>query len=393
MHAFAEGVPLWLGGVLIPYPRGLAGHSDGDAAIHALIDALLGATGRGDIGEWFPSTDERWRNVRSAQMLRARLVRPCSPTSWSIENIDITLVCRGAEAGAARLAMRQALASVLGCHAESVSLKATTTDGLGALGRAEGVLALASVLLEKGLTLESRRMGVRVYSTLTGQEQELVPLSNDGVVRFYVCGMTPKFHPHIGHGRTFVSHGRHPPLSRLSRLHGEVRPELHGRRRQDHPARRAEGRAAEAAARAYIDSYFEVMDRLNVRRADDYPSVTGYMERIVEFVAGLVEADHAYAADGDVWFSVAAFPEYGKLSRRDLEQPAGGGAQGARARQARPARLRAVESRQGGRAILAQPVGARSTRLAHRVLGHGARDARRSDRSPRRRRRSDLSAP
>ena len=64
VHAFADGVPLWLGGVEIPHPRGLAGHSDGDVAAHALIDALLGASGRGDIGEWFPSSDERWRGAR-----------------------------------------------------------------------------------------------------------------------------------------------------------------------------------------------------------------------------------------------------------------------------------------------------------------------------------------
>ena len=161
-------------------------------------------------------------------------------------------------------------------------------------------------------------MGVRVYSTLTGQEQELVPLSNDGVVRFYVCGMTPKFHPHIGHGRTFVTMD---VLRRYLVYRGySVKYVQNFTDIDDKIIQRAssQGRPAEAAAREYTDSYFAVMDRLNVRRADDYPSVTGYMERIVEFVAGLVEADHAYAADGDVWFSVAAFPEYGKLSRRDL---------------------------------------------------------------------------
>src|SRR5438552_19142163 len=70
VHALADGVPLWLGGIHIPHPRGLAGHSDGDAAIHALIDALLGAASRGDIGAWFPSTDARWRNARGTDMLR-----------------------------------------------------------------------------------------------------------------------------------------------------------------------------------------------------------------------------------------------------------------------------------------------------------------------------------
>src|SRR4029078_3642056 len=80
----------------------------------------------------------------------------------------------------------------------------------------------------------------------------------------------------------------------------------------------SEGRSASVTADEYMESYFTVMDRLNVRRADQYPTVTGYMERIVEFVAGLVESGHAYQNGGDVWFSVESFPEYGKLSRRDL---------------------------------------------------------------------------
>jgi 2-C-methyl-D-erythritol 2,4-cyclodiphosphate synthase len=148
VHAFAEGVPLWLGGVNIPYARGLAGHSDGDAAIHALIDALLGAAGRGDIGEWFPSSDDRWRNVRSTQMLQ-HVWSTLLTEGWSLENLDITLLCAEPMLAPYRLAMRQELATALACPLESVSMKATTTDGLGALGRAEGVLALASVLLRR----------------------------------------------------------------------------------------------------------------------------------------------------------------------------------------------------------------------------------------------------
>jgi 2-C-methyl-D-erythritol 2,4-cyclodiphosphate synthase len=146
VHAFAEGVPLWLGGVLIPHPRGLAGHSDGDAAAHAVIDALLGATGRGDIGEWFPSTDERWRGARSRDMLR-HVWSALAADGWHVQNLDVTIVASEPRLTPHRLAMRQAFAETLGCPIEQVSLKATTTDGLGALGRAEGVLALAVVLL------------------------------------------------------------------------------------------------------------------------------------------------------------------------------------------------------------------------------------------------------
>jgi 2-C-methyl-D-erythritol 2,4-cyclodiphosphate synthase len=146
LHAFAEGVPLWLGGVHIPHTHGLAGHSDGDAATHALIDALLGAAGRGDIGEWFPSSEERWRGIRSAEMLRY-VWTALHADSWRLENADLTLVAARPRLAPYRYQMRQALSDTLSVSVTQISLKATTTDGLGALGRAEGVLALATVLL------------------------------------------------------------------------------------------------------------------------------------------------------------------------------------------------------------------------------------------------------
>jgi cysteinyl-tRNA synthetase len=161
-------------------------------------------------------------------------------------------------------------------------------------------------------------MPVRVYSTLTGREDELVPVHPDGVLRMYVCGMTPKFHPHIGHARLFVAMD---VIRRYLLFRGyQVQFVQNFTDVDDKIIERAEreGRAANVTARAYIDSYFESMDRLSVRRADVYPTVTDYMERIVEFVAALVESGHAYAVNGDVWFSVASFADYGKLSKRDL---------------------------------------------------------------------------
>ncbi|HEX8969226.1 MAG TPA: 2-C-methyl-D-erythritol 2,4-cyclodiphosphate synthase [Chloroflexota bacterium] len=146
VHAFAEGRPLWLGGILIPHPRGLAGHSDGDVAIHALIDALLGASGRGDIGEWFPPTEPRWRGARSTDLLR-HVWTALRSDGWGVHNIDLTLVAAEPRLGPYRQPMRQALADALGYSIGQVSLKATTTDGLGALGRGEGILALATALL------------------------------------------------------------------------------------------------------------------------------------------------------------------------------------------------------------------------------------------------------
>jgi cysteinyl-tRNA synthetase len=158
-----------------------------------------------------------------------------------------------------------------------------------------------------------------MYSTLSGHEDDLVPLHEDGVLRMYVCGMTPKYHPHVGHARLFVAMDviRRYLLFRGFRLHyiqnfTDIDEKIIERAA-------SQGRSPEAAAREYMDSYFDVMDRLNIARADDYPTVTGYMERIIEFVAGLVETRHGYAVDtGDVYFDVSSFPEYGKLSHRDL---------------------------------------------------------------------------
>ena len=161
-------------------------------------------------------------------------------------------------------------------------------------------------------------MSVRIYSTLTGREDELVPMHADGVLRMYVCGMTPKFHPHLGHARLFVAMD---VIRRYLIYRGyKLKFVQNFTDVDDKIIQRAasEGRAANATADAYMESYYEVMDRLSVRRADDYPTVTAYMERIVEFIAGLVESDHGYRSEtGDVWFDVSSFPDYGKLSHRD----------------------------------------------------------------------------
>jgi cysteinyl-tRNA synthetase len=134
-----------------------------------------------------------------------------------------------------------------------------------------------------------------------------------------VCGMTPKFHPHVGHARLFVAMD---VIRRYLVWRGyKLKYVQNFTDVDDKIIQRAasENRDSQTTANAYIDSYFEVMDRLNVRRADEYPTVTSYMQPIVEFVGDLVEVRHAYASElGDVWFDVGSFPDYGKLSRRDL---------------------------------------------------------------------------
>ena len=120
-------------------------------------------------------------------------------------------------------------------------------------------------------------MGVRMYSTLSGHEDDLVPLHEDGVLRMYVCGMTPKFHPHVGHARLFVAMD---VIRRYLLFRGFKLKYVQNFTDIDEKIiERAASQALrpEAAAREYIESYFEVMDRLNIERADDYPTVTGYM--------------------------------------------------------------------------------------------------------------------
>lgn len=148
VHAFGDGVPLWLAGVQIQHPRGLVGHSDGDVASHALIDALLGAAGQGDIGSWFPSSDDRWRGARGLDLLQ-QVGTALWVDGWHLENADLTIVAMEPRLAPHRDAMRVALAGALGVEAARISLKATTTDGLGALGRAEGILAHAVALLRR----------------------------------------------------------------------------------------------------------------------------------------------------------------------------------------------------------------------------------------------------
>jgi 2-C-methyl-D-erythritol 2,4-cyclodiphosphate synthase len=146
VHRLVAGRPLRLGGIEVPHGRGLEGHSDGDCAIHALCDALLGAIGAGDMGRHFPSRDPRWRGVPSRVFLEetARLVREAG---YHLGNVDVTLIAQEPVLATYLAPMRGAMAEVLGVGPEVVSVKAKSTDHLGALGRGEGIAALATALL------------------------------------------------------------------------------------------------------------------------------------------------------------------------------------------------------------------------------------------------------
>jgi 2-C-methyl-D-erythritol 2,4-cyclodiphosphate synthase len=150
VHAFASpesGRPLILGGVTIPFDRGLAGHSDADVLAHAVTDALLGAAGLEDIGHYFPDTDERFENADSIELLRK--VREIVGDGWSISNVDAVVICERPKIRDHRRAMHANLADALSVDVAEVSVRGTTSERLGFMGRGEGIQAQAVCLLER----------------------------------------------------------------------------------------------------------------------------------------------------------------------------------------------------------------------------------------------------
>ena len=148
VHALADGLPMWLGGIQIPSQTGFVAHSDGDVAIHALCDALLGARALGDIGHLFPDTDERWKGVDSKELLAAVLALP-EFRGWYVVNADITIALQAPKLAPHIDAMREQLAEVMGISPAWVSIKATTTEHLGFVGRREGCEVWAVVLIAR----------------------------------------------------------------------------------------------------------------------------------------------------------------------------------------------------------------------------------------------------
>jgi 2-C-methyl-D-erythritol 2,4-cyclodiphosphate synthase len=147
VHAFKPGDHVMLGGVRIAHDRGIKGHSDGDVALHALCDALLGALALGDIGRHFPPGEEAWRGADSLDLLR-RVYAMIQERGWSVGNVDLTIACEEPRIAPHAGYMQQAIAGVLEIEATAVSVKATTTEQLGFCGRGEGIAAMAVALIQ-----------------------------------------------------------------------------------------------------------------------------------------------------------------------------------------------------------------------------------------------------
>ena len=145
VHAFENGRKLILGGVEIPYNQGLAGHSDADVLIHAVIDAILGALALGDIGKLFPDNDMKYKNADSRELLKKVLQQI---PEFKLNNLDVTVICQKPKIAEYSIQMRQNLAEIFNCDISQISIKGTTTEKLGFTGRSEGIAAMAVILLE-----------------------------------------------------------------------------------------------------------------------------------------------------------------------------------------------------------------------------------------------------
>ncbi len=147
-HTFVEGKPLVLGGVTIPFEKGLKAHSDGDAVIHSLCDALLGAAAMGDIGTYYPDTDEKYKNIDSRILLKD-VMKSISAKGLKVGNADITILAQEPKLLPYVKEMRETLSSDLGISINDINIKATTTEGMGFVGRKEGICVYSVILLKK----------------------------------------------------------------------------------------------------------------------------------------------------------------------------------------------------------------------------------------------------
>jgi 2-C-methyl-D-erythritol 2,4-cyclodiphosphate synthase len=147
VHPLVDGRPLVLGGVAIPYEKGLAGHSDGDVLAHAIVDALLGGAGLGDIGTHFPSADPALAGISGPELI-ARTVRLLAESGWRATYVDATIMAERPALSPFMARMRRGLSASLDAGGDAINLKATTTDGLGLIGRGEGMAAMAVAILE-----------------------------------------------------------------------------------------------------------------------------------------------------------------------------------------------------------------------------------------------------
>ena len=311
-HRFGPGRPLMLGTVNVPHDEGLVGHSDGDVVAHALCDALLAAAGEPDIGVVFPSGDPAWEGASGARLLAVVMER-VRGAGMAVVNAHAVAVCERPRLAPHRGAMEAALSELVGAP---VGVHATTTDGMGALGRGEGVACHAVALLETGVSGGAENGdGPRLHSTLSKRREPLEP-GPEGVVRIYVCGPTVYGPIHIGNARPYVVFSVLKRYLERRGMRVKLVSNLTDVNDKIYDAAHAEGVPSDELARRYSARYVADTDRLGLGRPDAEPTVTETMPRIIELIGTLVDAGLAYPSGGDVYYRVGRFPGYGRLSGR-----------------------------------------------------------------------------
>jgi cysteinyl-tRNA synthetase len=337
IHRLVEGRPLILGGVRLPSEKGLLGHSDADAVLHAVADAMLGAAALGDIGRYFPDTDPHFKDVESAKIL-STVVSMVRDRGWLVENVDINIIAQFPKLAPHMPAMQNRIAEVLNVTPEQVGLKARTKEKLGAVGRGEAVEVQAVVLLsspeeevekkrlrsakegeeemEVTATLETKP--IYMYNTLSRKKEEFKPIV-DGKVGMYVCGITAYDSCHLGHARAALSFDvvyrylRHRGFDvTFVRNYTDVDDKIINRAN-------SEGRDCEDISKQYIKEYQEDMADLEVAKPSIEPRATEHIEDMIATIEKLIERGYAYPTESGVYFSVRKFNGYGKLSGKKIE--------------------------------------------------------------------------
>ena len=365
VHKLVQGRDLILGGVNIPYEKGLLGHSDADVLVHAVMDALLGAAALGDIGQHFPDTDPAYKGISSIELLK-KVGELLDGEGYVVENIDATIIAQRPKLAPYRPRMAANIADALRLDVSRVSVKATTEEGLGFTGTGEGISSQAITLLTEtaDYCYDSKIIGrrlwrlswlqpgegrirqdkthsdtadlvcsrhaardsfeenksMKIFNTLSRKKEEFVPLT-PGEVKMYVCGPTVYNFIHIGNARPMIVFDT---VRRYFEYKGyDVRYVSNFTDVDDKIIKKAieEGVDADTVSRRYIEECKKDMAAMNVKPATVHPQATQEICGMLEMIQTLIDKNHAYVAgDGTVYFRTGSFKEYGKLSHKNLDE-------------------------------------------------------------------------
>ena len=352
-HRTLAGRPLVIGGVRIEHSLGLDGHSDADVLLHAVTDALLGAAGLGDIGDHFPDTDPQYKGVDSARLLQQTL-QLVEQAGWRPVNVDCTVHAQQPKLGPHKLTIRKRLSHLLKLPESQVNVKAKTGERVGPIGREEAMCAEAIVLLQQQppvtsptatqttatqpialkvktapppadveRTRNSDVTTLRVYNTLTRQKELFKPVV-PGQVGMYLCGPTVYKPAHIGH---MVGPVIFDTIKRYLAYSGfNVKFVINITDVDDKLIVKAaeKGTTVEKLAREMTQDYFDNLSTMGVDSVDCFPYATEHIPEMLDIIQRLIDKGFAYPLDGDVYFHVPADKDYGKLSRRIVEETLAG---------------------------------------------------------------------